>query len=370
MSKKRREALAAAEAVISPSPAIRETPSTRPSRISGVFAYLKVHIWATVIIAVLALGALGSVLKYLDDDAQRELAKNSAERSALSSINPFMPAPPPDPTPQLSKEYIYAGSRLLAVEDTGASAAPPGDLAVWRPSNGYWYVLGAPGSTETYFQWGQNGDQAAPGDYDGDGKTDFAVYRGSTGTWWITKSTDNTYYSVSQGTTSDKPATGDYDGDGKTDTALYRPSNSTWYIIQSSTSGAYNVQWGAANDKAAPGDFDGDGKTDYVIWRGSEKNFYVLKSSDGNWTYSYMSTAASTDSPVPGDYDGDGKADYALLSGNNWIIKSSASGSTASTAWQNTGDIAVQNDYDGDGRVDIACWRNSTGDWYIRQSSK
>ena len=32
---------------------------------------------------------------------------------------------PPTPTPQLSKEYIYAGTRLLAVEDANANAACP-----------------------------------------------------------------------------------------------------------------------------------------------------------------------------------------------------------------------------------------------------
>ncbi|MFN0141537.1 MAG: hypothetical protein ACKVQW_15805, partial [Pyrinomonadaceae bacterium] len=62
--------------------------------------------------------------------------------------------PLPSGTPQLSKEYIHAGSRLLAVEDVNATAAPPADLAVWRPSNGMFYVLGGPGSQQTYYQWG------------------------------------------------------------------------------------------------------------------------------------------------------------------------------------------------------------------------
>src|SRR5687768_7997232 len=110
----------------------------------------------------------------------KDLAKN-----ASSSWNPLA-APLPTPTPQLSKEYIYAGCRLLAVEDANANAAPPADLAVWRPSTGYWFVLGGTGSQQTSYGWGTTGDEPVPGDYDGDGKTDFAIYRA--GVWWITKS--------------------------------------------------------------------------------------------------------------------------------------------------------------------------------------
>jgi hypothetical protein len=336
--------------------------------VSCLFRYLRTHLWVAAVVAFLALGALGAGLKYLDEDAKREMAKNSKDRSVLSTMNPFMPPPTPALTVQLSKEYIYAGSRLLAVEDAGASAVPPADLAIWRPSNGLWCVLGGTGSAQTVYGWGTNGDQPAPGDYDGDGKTDFAVYRGSSATFWIMKSSDNTYYGVTQGADGDKPVPGDYDGDGKTDTALFRPGNLHWYIIRSSNSTLTDTPWGTTGDKLAPADFDGDGKTDLTVWRPSAITFYSVRSSDGN----YQGVSAGwdqADTPVPADYDGDGKADAAAINGNNWLIRSSSTGVMEQINWQNVGDIPVPNDYDGDGKVDVATWRNSNGNWYIRQSA-
>lgn len=345
----------------------------RPKK-PNVFGYLRKRLWLVGIVALLSFGALGAGLKYLDEDARREMLKNSKDRSFLSSVNPFVPMPTPTPTPQISKEYVYAGSRLVAVEDTAASAIPPGDLAVWRPSNGYWYVKGAAGSTETYYQWGQAGDQTAQGDYDGDGKTDFSIYRGATtGYWWVTRSSDGSYYSLPQGATGDKPVPGDYDGDGKTDHALFRASNNTWYIIRSSDSTTYSVAYGSSGDVTAQADYDGDGKTDLATWRPSNKTFYPTLSANLT-TPSFQVGASSSDIPVSADYDGDGLADCAVMSGTDgkWTIRSSQSGSTTVTDWTLSSDIPVQNDYDGDGKVDIATWRPSgkgVGRWLIRNSS-
>ncbi|HEV7375379.1 MAG TPA: fibronectin type III domain-containing protein [Pyrinomonadaceae bacterium] len=41
-------------------------------------------------------------------------------RSVRSSFNPLVPVPTPTPTAQLSKEYIYAGGKLVATEEPGS----------------------------------------------------------------------------------------------------------------------------------------------------------------------------------------------------------------------------------------------------------
>lgn len=147
---------------------------------------MKNRIWVFGAIGVLSLGVLGAGLKYLEEDAKRQNVLKVADRSALSSVNPFVVSPPPSPTPQLSKEYLYAGQRLLNVIDAGAQEAPPADLAFWRPSNGVWSVMGGAGGSQPVVQaWGLPDDRPVPGDYDGDGKTDFSVFRPSTGEWYV-----------------------------------------------------------------------------------------------------------------------------------------------------------------------------------------
>jgi hypothetical protein len=349
--------------------------SNSPAK-SAWLVYLKNHWRLAAVVAFLSIGAIAGGLKYLEDKAKRQLAANQGkfskggEGSFLKTNNPFQFGAMPTSTPQMAKEYIYAGSRLLAVEDAGANVAAPADLAVWRPSSGYWYVMGAGGTLQASQQWGANGDITVPGDYDGDGKTDFCVFRPSDNSWYVVKSSDGSWYGVQFAASGDVPVPADYDGDGKTDIAVYRPSNGTWYAVKSSDPNSYLIQqFGLSTDKPAPADYDGDGKADIGVWRSSDLTFYSLKSSNGQTQGATVGQAAG-DVPVSADYDGDGKADFAVKSGNSWIIKQSSNNQQLSIQWQSSGDKEVQNDYDGDGKVDIAVWRSSNGDWYIRQSSR
>lgn len=106
-------------------------------------------------------------------------------------------------------------------------------------------------------QFGLDIDYAVPGDYDGDGKTDFAVWRGVTitdGWWYWLRSSDGQISGVKFGlgdTDGDLPAPGDYDGDGKTDPAIFRRAgalNQSQFWILGSSMGLRVVPWGIGLD--------------------------------------------------------------------------------------------------------------------------
>ncbi len=263
------------------------------------------------------------------------------------------------------------------------------DIAVFRPSDTYWYVSKSSGGY-LFVPWGLSSDRLMPGDYDGDGKTDLAVFRrGETersgfNHWYILRSSDFTFRAVSHGlieqnnvSLPEPPA--DYDGDGKTDIAtITQPytftsggpvATATYFdILQSSTnSTARRVLPNTFSAFVVSADYDGDGKADFATYN-----------SDGLWTIEQSSNGVTktvffglfNDIRIPGDYDGDGKADIAVWRPSNgyWYWLSSRDGSFNSYQFGQSGDTAVPGDYDGDGRSDLAVFRGSTGVWYIQQS--
>lgn len=266
---------------------------------------------------------------------------------------------------RLTKEYIYADGRLLAIEDADAAEHPSTDLAVWRPSTGVWWVIGSPAMPQRSVQWGIAGDVPVPGDYDGDGGTDFGVFRATEGRWWFILSGDGSTRTVQFGTAGDLPAQADFDADGKTDIAVFRPSLSTWYLIESSTGAINQKNFGLPGDVPAPSDYDGDGRAELAVWRPSSSVFYCMDRFNQVTSVPMRTSGAE---PVPADYDGDGLSDFAVRDGATWVIRRSTDRSFETIEWQTNSDVAVQNDYDGDGRVDVAVWRPSDGTWYIRSS--
>lgn len=305
-----------------------------------------------------------------------------------NSVNPSATAaaPPPSPTPQLLRENIYSGSRLLAVEDANAASSSyqPADLVVWRLSTGVWYVRDSTDGTIAYNTFGGTpGDAPAPADFDGDGLTDFCVYRRDTtahlGTWYIqshAQAAAGNFTGIQFGSDTDVPVPADYDGDGRADIAVWRAgTNAQFIILKSSTNLAEFVTLGTTGDKPLPADYDSDGRADAAIYRPSNSNWMINQTSNNQTTVQPF--GVSTDEAVRGDFDGDGRFDIAVRrnSDNKWYYKQAQTGGATTTLTftggftMQSGDKAVAGDYDGDAKTDIAVWRPSTGYWYIQKSA-
>ena len=174
-------------------------------------------------------------------------------------------------------------------------------LAVWRPSNGNWYLKG-PGTarwSETegnlVIQCGKAGDVPVPRDYFNEGKLRLAVWRPSNGMWYI-KGKGNNRWNQSEGNleiqcglNGDVPVPGDYYGDGKIRLAVWRPSNGNWYIKGlgnnrwSNTEGNVVIQCGTRGDIPVPGDYFNEGKLRMAVYRPSNGLLYVKGNDMKSW---------------------------------------------------------------------------------------
>lgn len=134
------------------------------------------------------------------------------------------------------------------------------EAAVVRNESGtlVWYILrsGFNFSGTLYSDWyavelGASGDILTAEDFDGDRKTDVAVYRPSNGTWYIRQSATGELREDEFGISGDRPQPADYTGDGKADLAVFRPADGAWYIAKPAGVPAqnfYTVLWGASTD--------------------------------------------------------------------------------------------------------------------------
>ncbi len=321
-------------------------------------------------------------------------------------------SPNPSTEPRVGTITFCNGS--LEIRQSGRSLRPGrfvagdfdddgrADPAVFRPSEGRWYVLPSgqnynPGASFSH-QWGLPGDVPVPGDFDGDKKTDLAVYRATgfagfttSGAWFLRYSSDAYGYgtptaypwsSAPYHALENRALLADFSGDGKGDFVVYRPSTGRWHIQFTSVAafadvdvGLLDAQWGLEGDIPVPADYDGDGRADLAVWRPQSGEWYLRFSASNYTTAAVHQWGLPGDVPQIADFDGDGRADLTVYrpSSGLWFIKSSSSGydgaSAAAYQWGLPGDVPLANDYDGDGLSDLAVWRPSSGMWFFRDSS-
>ena len=285
-------------------------------------------------------------------------------------------------SPILHPKYLFEAlaSILIAVilGSTNVFAADTADLTVIDPVTNLWRMH-ASDDTGSYaaVQWGLEGDVRVPADYDGDGTKDIAVWRPSNGTWYIIRSRDGYISHIQWGLTTqyptggieDVPVPADYDGDGTDDIAVWRPVDGRWYVL-TSKSGFYPpkaliCEWGLYGDVPVPADYDGDGRNDAAVFRSTQNRWYIAQSKTGNLDIRYFGIAGD-DLLVPADYTGDGLADLAVFRSGVWYVQDITGHETEQVEFGFPDSQPVPADYDGDGTTDYAVYRDGT--WFIYDS--
>jgi FG-GAP-like repeat len=154
---------------------------------------------------------------------------------------------------------------------------------------------------------------------------------------------------------------GDYNNDGKTD---FAGTGTTSIFHEAFATVRTNVCNQPGQTEVV--DFNRDEQTDFTVWN----------PASGDWTYFPAFSTPQTinwglgsfgDIPMPGDYDKDGITDVAVFRNSTgaWYIRQSSNAAWYVIQWGVSGDKPVSQDYDGDGYSDIAVFRPSDGNWYI-----
>jgi hypothetical protein len=188
------------------------------------------------------------------------------------------------------------------------------DLTVYRPATGVWYTRDGGTGAVTAVQWGGDPtDIPAPGDYDGDCKTDYAVRRttndpGPGNTTWLIRRSSGGATSYRWGTNAMQMALGDYDGDGRTDIGVVATVNGNyfWYVLSTANptqAGVIvnGVNFGATGDVIVAGDYTGTAATDLAIWRPTTGTFSYRSATAGS-TVANIVFGANGDIPTARNY--------------------------------------------------------------------
>ncbi len=157
---------------------------------------------------------------------------------------------------------------------------------LYRRSDGFVYLRNSntQGVADIRFYFGNPGDSPLAGDFNGDGCDTVSIYRPEESRVYVINNLGSNdgglgaadfFYSFGDG--GDNAFTGDFDGDGIDTVGLHRVSTGFVYLRNTNTSGNADLQYmfGDPGDSLVAGDWEGDGVDTPGLFRPAEARFYL-----------------------------------------------------------------------------------------------
>jgi len=212
----------------------------------------------------------------------------------------------------------------------------PTNIGVFR--NRPWYLdVNGNGAwdagTDAVAFFGEAGDVAVAGDWNGSGTTKIGVFRNRP---WYLDANGNGAWDPGTDTTAifgeagDIPVAGDWNGSGTTKIGVFR--NGAWYLDVNGN-GAWDpgtdttAYFGAPGDIPVVGDWNGSGTTKIGVFRNSV--WYLDTNGNGVWnpgtdTVAFFGSAG--DIPVAGDWNGSGTSKIGVFRNGAWYLDANGNG--------------------------------------------
>lgn len=234
----------------------------------------------------------------------------------------------------------------LAVPEPGSIDT----VGVFRPSNGVIYLknTNTAGFADIETLYGQGGDVAIAGDWDGDGTDGFGIYRN--GVFYLRNATSPGFADVILpfGIPTDLPVAGDWDGDGDDTPGVYR--DGIFHIIDSVTAPVVtSFSLGTVGDTPIAGDWDGDGRDGPGVFRPSNGLIYLKQEATSGFADIETIFGQAGDLPVAGDWDGDGDDTFGIYRDGSFYLRNETSPGFADFVFPLgvAGDTPLAGDWDG-----------------------
>jgi hypothetical protein len=214
------------------------------------------------------------------------------------------------------------------------------------------------GPADVVFHFGEGGDTAVMGDWDGDGVDTPGLFRD--GRWYLrnTNTTGGGEIELEFGDPGDVPVVGDWDGDGIDTVGVFR--RGVWYLRDANTTGSAAVEFwfGADGDEPVVGDWDGDGVDTPGVYRDGQ--WFMRNANSGGPNDVELWFGDTGDFAVVGDWNGDGLDTPGVYRDGQWFLRNgNASGPVDVELWfGDPGDRAIVGDFTGGGRSTVGISRD------------